>query len=132
MVLATKKMFQAETEFGQNKNSRLTKPGGASLMPAMHSKEQKWDQQLVLPSGFEESISKNSRELIPSSNPYPISRIQREEQQRHLLLQGLTSHAETFRRPILISDPYPMSEMQREEQERHLTLQNITSHTEAF
>ncbi|CAG8613989.1 9451_t:CDS:2 [Diversispora eburnea] len=134
MVLATKKMFQVETEFGQNKNSQLTKSGGASLMPisAIHSKEQKGDQRLVLPFGFEESISNNSRELIPSSNPYPISGIQREEQQRHLSLQDLTSYAETFRRPILISDPYPMSEMQREEQERHLTLQDITSHTEAF
>ncbi|CAG8607893.1 3454_t:CDS:2 [Diversispora eburnea] len=134
MVLATKRMFQAETAFGQNKNSRLTKPGGALLIPisAIHSKEQKGDQRLVLPSGFEESISKNSRELIFFSNPYPISEIQREEQQRHLSLQDLTSHTGTFRRPILTSDPYPISEMQHEEQERHLTLQDITFHTEAF
>ncbi|CAG8777895.1 18143_t:CDS:1 [Dentiscutata erythropus] len=102
MVLATKGMVQTETGFGQNKNSRLTKPGGASLMPAMHSREQKWNQQLVLPSGFEKSISKNNRELIPSSDPYPISEIQCEEQQRHLSLQGLTSHAEIFRRPIVV------------------------------
>ncbi|CAG8658449.1 2779_t:CDS:2, partial [Diversispora eburnea] len=112
MVLATKGMVQTETGFGQNKNFRLTKLGGASLMPAMYSREQK--------------------ELIPSSDPYPISEIQREEQQRHLSLQGLTSHAETFRRPILTSDTYPISEMQCEEQERHLLLQDVTSHTGTF
>ena len=81
MVLATKGMVQTETGFGQNKNSRLTKLGGASLMPisAIHSKEQKWDQQLVLLSGFDKSISKNSRELIPSSNSYQISEMQYED-----------------------------------------------------
>ncbi|CAG8628619.1 6704_t:CDS:2, partial [Diversispora eburnea] len=128
MVLATKEMVQTETGFGQNKNFQLTKPGGASLMPAMHSREQKWDQQLVLPSGFEKSISKNNRKLIPSSDPYPISEIQCEKQQRHLSLQGLTSLAKTFRRPILTSDTYPISEMQHEEQKRHLLLQDVTSH----
>ncbi|CAG8818091.1 10916_t:CDS:2, partial [Dentiscutata erythropus] len=50
----------------------------------------------------------------------------------HLSLQDLTSHAETFWRPILTSDPYSISEMQREEQERHLSLQDITSHTGIF
>ncbi|CAG8631549.1 9881_t:CDS:2, partial [Diversispora eburnea] len=132
MILATKGMVQTETEFGQNKNFQLTKPGGASLIPAMHSKEQKGDQQLVLPSSFEKSIPKNSRELILPSNPYPLSEMQHEDQQRRLSLQDLTSHSETFRRPILTSNSYPMSRIQHEEQERHLTLQDITSHTVTF
>ncbi|CAG8635123.1 1681_t:CDS:2, partial [Diversispora eburnea] len=134
MVLATKRMFQAETEFDQNKNSQLTKSEGTSLMPMsnIHSKEQKGDQRLVLPSGFEKSISTNNRRLITSSDPYLISEIQREKQQRHLSLQDITSHAETFRKSILASDPYLVNEIQREEQEKYLTLQDITSHTGAF
>ncbi|CAG8615261.1 7287_t:CDS:2, partial [Diversispora eburnea] len=88
--------------------------------------------EFVLPSGFEKSIPKNSRELILPSNPYSLSEMQHEDQQRHLSLQDLTSHAETFQRPILASDLYPMNEMQREEQERHLTLQDKTSHIGTF
>ncbi|CAG8643550.1 10385_t:CDS:2, partial [Diversispora eburnea] len=80
-------------------------------MTDIHSKEQKGDQRLVLPSGFEKSISTNNRGLTPSSDPYLISEIQREEQQRHLSLQDITSYAETFWRPIFASDPYPVNGM---------------------
>ncbi|CAG8659434.1 2454_t:CDS:2, partial [Diversispora eburnea] len=53
------------------------------------------------------------RRPIPTSDSYPISEMQREEQERHLLLQDITSHAEAFRRPIPTSDTYPISEMQQ-------------------
>ncbi|CAG8624583.1 5567_t:CDS:2, partial [Diversispora eburnea] len=127
MVLATKRMFQAETEFGQNKNSQLTKSEGASLMPMsdIYSKEQKGDQRLVLPFSFEKSISINNRELILSSDPYliseiqypyPVNEMQCEEQERYLILQDITSYTGTFRRPILTSDSYSMDEIQYQNQ----------------
>ncbi|CAG8564646.1 4238_t:CDS:2 [Diversispora eburnea] len=103
MILAIKGMVQTETGF-----------------------EQKGDQQLVLLSGFEKSIPKNSRELILPSNTYPL------KQERHLTLQDITSHTETFRRPILTSNPYSMDEMQRENQERNLPLQDVTFNTGIF